>query len=186
MAPMRLSSAVASAWFVLALGTLLLPYDALLHVGILAAALVALFWIVFAGWSLIIAVKSLRRKAWLPSLFSLVLPIALPLAVWQTFPYAQYLADYAHFQAMRAVYDARIAQLPRNGKRYAEFNWGGMLFASKGVTYDETDEVALPAGRQSGAWKKRMKNTDLTCGGDGPVGDVTPLGGHYYMTGFGC
>jgi hypothetical protein len=31
-----------------------------------------------------------------------------------------------------------------------------------------------------------MKDTDLTCGGDGPIGEVMPLGGHYYVAGFGC
>jgi hypothetical protein len=61
-----------------------------------------------------------------------------------------------------------------------------MMFASKGVVYDETDEIALPPGHQSAAWKSRMRKTDLTCGGDGPIGRVEPVGGHHYVTSFGC
>jgi len=68
-----------------------------------------------------------------------------------------------------------IAQLPTDGKRYAEFNWGGMLFAFRGVVYDET-EIALPSGHQSAAWKRRMRKADLTCGGDGPI-DARPWNG---------
>jgi hypothetical protein len=78
---------------------------------------------------------------------------------------------------MRPSYDAQIARLPKNRECYAEFNWGGMLYASRGVVYDQTGEAGLPYGRQSAAWKSRMKNTDLICGGDGPVGEVTPLSG---------
>ncbi len=61
-----------------------------------------------------------------------------------------------------------------------------MLFASTGVVYDETGEVGLPFAHQSAQWKKRMRNTDLTCGGDGPVGKVMPMGDHYYVVSFGC
>jgi hypothetical protein len=98
----------------------------------------------------------------------------------------QFPQDYLHFRSMRPSYDARVALLYRDGHRFDEFNWGGMLFASKGVVYDESDEVALPYGHQSTDWKKRMKSTDLTCGGDGPVGEVIPLGNHYYIATFGC
>jgi hypothetical protein len=37
-----------------------------------------------------------------------------------------------------------------------------MTFSSKGVVYDETDEVGLAYGHQSADWKRRMRSTDLT------------------------
>jgi hypothetical protein len=55
-----------------------------------------------------------------------------------------------------------------------------------GVVYDETDQIALPPGRQSRAWMARMKATDVLCGQDRFEGSVRALGGHYYITGFGC
>ncbi len=88
--------------------------------------------------------------------------------------------------AMRPWYDQQVARLPKNGKRYAEFSWGGMTYASQGVVYDETDEVRWSPGSQSAAWRRRLKDTDLTCGGAEPIGEVKPLGGHYYLTTFGC
>ena len=98
----------------------------------------------------------------------------------------QYPGIRLHFMRELPTYSDYVARLPKNGERFAEFNWGGMLFASAGITYDETDEVALPAGRQSPDWERRMKNTDLTCGGNGPIGTVEPMGEHYYYTSFGC
>ncbi len=111
----------------------------------------------------------------------------LAMLVWPQITAAyQYPGIRLHFLSDFPKYSQYVAGLPKNGKRFAEFNWGGMLFASDGITYDETDEVALPAGQQSADWKRRMKNTDLTCGGDVPIGVVEPMGGHYYFTSFGC
>ena len=116
----------------------------------------------------------------------LAIPFAVPADVSSAIPYVQYPRDRARFLAKRSEYDATVARLPQNGRRFAEFNWGGMLFASTGVVYDETDEVGLPFGQQSAQWKERMRNTDLTCGGEGPIGKVMPMGDHYYVVSFGC
>jgi hypothetical protein len=176
----------ASVWFVLTVGLALLPDDVSFAAAIFPGIPLLIAWVAFTVWSFVIAAKSFRRMAWPSALLCLAFPFAVPLAAYEAIPYVQYPIDYARFQTMRPSYDAQIARLPKSGERYAEFNWGGMLFASRGVVYDETDEVALPYGRQSAAWKSRMKGTDLTCGGDGPVGKVMPLGGHYYVTGFDC
>ena len=97
-----------------------------------------------------------------------------------------YPGDVIRFEREYPKYSRYVSALPHDGKRFAEFNWGGMLFASRGITYDETDEVVLPRGTQSADWQARMKNTDLTCGGNGPIGVVEPIRGHYYLTTFGC
>jgi hypothetical protein len=183
---MRLLLVFASVLFVFIVGLALLPDDLLLAAAIFAPIPLLLAWVAFTVWSFVLAAKSFRRMAWPPALMCLAFPFAVPLAAYEAGPYVRYPMDYAHFQAMRPSYDAQITGLAKDGQRYAEFNWGGMLFASSGVVYDETDEVALPYGRQSAAWKRRMQHTDLTCGGDGPVGKVMPLGGHYYLTAFGC
>jgi hypothetical protein len=97
-----------------------------------------------------------------------------------------YPGDRIHFLRDLPKYSRYVAALPQNGERFAEFNWGGMLFASSGITYDETDEIGRPYGSQSAQWRARMKNTDVTCGGKGPIGAVEPMGEHYYLTSFGC
>jgi hypothetical protein len=98
----------------------------------------------------------------------------------------EYPGDRIRFLTELSQYSQHVESLPHDGRRFAEFNWGGMLFASRGITYDETDEVGLPFGKQSRKWLARMRDSDLTCGGDGPVGMSEPMGGHYYLTDFGC
>lgn len=172
-------------WALLCLGLTLLPDSYFFVVAMFGAIPILLAWLAIAIWSLKIGARSFWDQTWL-SLSAFLAPVVIPFLVVQAIPYAQYPEDYAHFVAMRPVYDAAVARLPKDGRRFAEFNWGGMLFASKGVVYDETDEVGRPFGHQSAEWKRRMKNTDLTCGLDGPVGEVIPLEGHYFVVGFGC
>jgi hypothetical protein len=179
---MRLSLIFALVLFALVLTFLVADGDVWAWAGVVAL----LAWVVFLLRSVIITARLLSRKAWLPGFVCLALPFAVPFAAYEVAPYARHPADFAHFETMHRSYDGQIAELPKDGKRYAEFNWGGMLFASRGVVYDETDEIALPSGHQSAAWKSRMKETDLTCGGDGPIGPVEPVGDHYYVTTFGC
>jgi hypothetical protein len=150
-----------------------------------AATVVLLLWIVTLVISVVAAMRSVSRER---SYIGLLIPL-IPIFIFATslfaIPYAQYPRDYWRFQSRRSSYDAAVARLPRNGHRFLEFSWGGMVFASDGVVYDETDEIGLPFGLQSKAWKKRVP-FDITCGGDGPVGEVLPLGQHYYVVGFGC
>ncbi len=145
-----------------------------------------LAWFCVFVWSIITMVRLLRLKRWAPAMLSPPIPVCTFISAYWALPYVQFPQDYNHFRAMRRVYDADVSRLPRDGHRFAEFNWGGITFSSKGVVYDETDEVGLPYGHQSADWKRRMGSTDLTCGGDGPVGEVLPLGQHYYVVAFGC
>ncbi len=96
------------------------------------------------------------------------------------------VGDVVHFVLVKPAYDVLIAQLPKDGSRYKEFNWGGMMFSSNGVVYDETDQIVLPKARRSAAWVARVKNTDLMCGTDDLVSVPRPLWSHYYLTSFGC
>jgi|GEM_PF-3258829 len=96
------------------------------------------------------------------------------------------VADWEHFSVMRAHYDQQVARLPDSGERFAEFNWGGLSFPSRGVVYDETDEIGLPPNQQSRRWVSRMKNTDLLCGEQKFEALFQSFGDHYYEVGFGC
>ncbi|MGP6190713.1 MAG: hypothetical protein ACLPSH_11675 [Vulcanimicrobiaceae bacterium] len=159
--------------------------DHLIALLVLAAYLFVVL-LALSLWSLIRLVVSLMRRKWLLAVASAVLPIVAAFLALESLWYIQLLDGIARFTIERPYYDSQVAELPRNGHRFAEFNWGGMSFASDGVVYDETDEVGLPSGRQSAAWFDRMKNTDLTCGENARLGPVHALGGHYYLASFGC
>ena len=60
------------------------------------------------------------------------------------------------------------------------FDWGGMSFASHGLVYDETDQVALPKGSQSADWLAQASHSELSCEGYG----VRALWDHYYLAEF--
>ena len=58
-----------------------------------------------------------------------------------------------------------------------------MVWASSGLVYDETDQVSLPAGRQSADWLAAASRTELGCEGGY---DVQPLWDHYFLASFSC
>jgi hypothetical protein len=75
-----------------------------------------------------------------------------PLA-FNFFPFVRgcnYLGGALRFSMTRSYYDRQVALLPTDDNpRLAVFNWGGMIWASRGVVYDESDEIAMPPGQQS-------------------------------------
>jgi hypothetical protein len=143
-------------------------------------------WVGLTIWSIIVCVVALRRRAWLIAALAVALPLLEPIVELATVRQALDIRDIAHFGTMRSRFESDIAKLPENGERFAEFNFGGMLFASTGVVYDETDEIGLPAGRQSAAWISRMKHTDLICGENTFMRGARHIDGHWYLTSFGC
>jgi hypothetical protein len=52
---------------------------------------------------------------------------------------------------------------------------------SRGLVYDETDEIAKPAGEQSEEWKERVRGTEGQC-----IQGYTPIGGHFYLVALDC
>jgi hypothetical protein len=50
------------------------------------------------------------------------------------------------------------------------------------VVYDESDEIALPPGNQSAAWKANPDLGELSCGN----WDARRLSSHFYLVGFLC
>ena len=112
-----------------------------------------------------------------------ILPVVLLIVAFDPVRFVRscdYLGDVIHFIAMRSTYDRTIAALPADQRpRLAVFDWGGMSFASRGLVYDETDEVALPRGRQSHGWLAKASHTELSCEGYGvraPLGSLLSSG----------
>lgn len=57
-----------------------------------------------------------------------------------------------------------------------------LIWSSRGVVYDESDEIALPLGRQSAAWLDKARKTELGCG----HWNENRLWSHYYLVSFPC
>ena len=97
--------------------------------------------------------------------------------------YTNFTADLLHFAARYPHYRAAIEALPDNSEpRLLVFNFGGMIWASRGVVYDESGEIEKPAAQQSEAWKRRADRTELGCGSY----LYTPLIRRFYLADFPC
>ena len=51
-----------------------------------------------------------------------------------------------------------------DGPRLAVFMMNGFISMSSGVAFDESDEIILPAGKQTDAWKVRAAHTEFSTG----------------------
>src|SRR6202020_2855856 len=115
--------------------------------------------------ALIVSIRSAMRKEWRRCVMAAILPVVLLIVAFDPVRFVRscdYLGDVIHFIAMRSTYDRTIAALPADQRpRLAVFDWGGMSFASHGLVYDETDQVALPKGRQSADWLAEASHTEL-------------------------
>ena len=136
--------------------------------------------------ALIVSIRSAMRKEWKRCVLAAILPVVLLIVAFDPVRFVRscdYLGDVIHFIAMRPTYDRTIAALPADQRlRLVVFDWGGMSFASRGLVYDETDQVALPRGRQSPDWLAKASHTELSCEGYG----VQALWDHYYLADFPC
>jgi hypothetical protein len=152
---------------------------------ILGIPVLLIFWAVVALWSLVVCVKLGMAKLWRRSCAFAAVTLTIGLALlqpWSFVRYCNHLGNVVHFVVGRPYYDHVIARLPDDGHRLAVFNWGGMAFASHGLVYDESDEVALPPGRQSSTWRSNPNLAELACEGYA----VDPLWSHYYLASFPC
>jgi hypothetical protein len=145
-----------------------------------------LLW-VFAGLvALMVSIRSAMQKQWRRCALAAILPAVLLIVAFDPVRFVRacdYAGDVIHFVAMRSSYDRRIAALAADQRpRLVVFDWGGMSFASRGLVYDETDQIALPRGRQSADWLAQASHTELSCEGYG----VQALWDHYYLADFPC
>lgn len=118
-----------------------------------AAAVLGISWLILTLASVVIWFQIAIRAHLLQVILIMLLPILTPMCALRVAWFCQDIRDIAHFHAMKAEYDANIARLPKNGARYAEFNWGGMLFASLrvlGVSTIKKADSSCPLRLRSG------------------------------------
>ena len=143
-------------------------------------------WVIAGVAALVVSVLSAMRKDWRRCANASVLPIVLLIVALDPVRFVRscnYIGDVLHFIIEKPYYDRVIAALPPEQRpRLIVFDWGGMIWASSGLVYDETDQVSLPPGRQSADWLARASHSELSCDGYG----VQPLWGHYYLASFPC
>jgi hypothetical protein len=145
-----------------------------------------LLWVIAGLVALTVTIRSAIRKEWRRCLLAAILPIVLLVVAFDPVRFIRscdYAGDVIHFLAMESSYDRAIAALPADQRpRLVVFDWGGMSFASHGLVYDETDQVALPKGSQSADWLAQARHSELSCEGYG----VRALWDHYYLADFPC
>ena len=143
-------------------------------------------WAIAGVGALIVSVRSAMGKDWSRCALALALPIVLLVVAVDPIGFVRscnHIGDVIHFIVAKPYYDRQIAALPVDrGPRLVVFDWGGMVWASSGLVYDETDQVALPRDHQSADWLAQASHSELSCEGYG----VQPLGGHYYLASFPC
>ena len=145
-----------------------------------------LTWALAGVGALVVSARFAKRQEWRRCAIALVLPIVLLVVALDPVGFVRscnHIGDLIHFIAGKPYYDRAVAALPTDhGPRLAVFDWGGMVSASFGLVYDETDQVSLPRARQSADWLKRASHSELSCEGYG----VQPLWDHYYLASFPC
>lgn len=149
------------------------------------------FWTALQIWAISVAAGRASRGAWYGAATAACVPIISVLAVL----HGRDAGELVRFQLERAAYLAAIAAV-RTGHpppdtpymhidvgppTFAYFNWGGMIWASSGVAYDETDEAGKPPAARSEEWRAHQGKSELSCDAE-----VRPLGGHFYMVHAGC
>jgi hypothetical protein len=135
----------------------------------------------------IVTIAALRRGHWCRGGSAALLPIIFLVAALNFVGFAQLCreaGDRFHFYVMRRSYLAQVAATPSLGHpRLLIWNWGGMIFSTKGVVYDESDEIALPPDKQSMEWKTNPGLGELACEGGYAF---EPMGDHLYLAWFPC
>jgi len=183
--PIILTVAVPLAWAMI-VGFFPILLFGLVIIGVSSGIPLTAALAVIALFPAIIAVRSILRGRWRRGISYAVLPIAalaIAFDVGGFMNLSREVGDRTHFYLMRTQYLAEVAANPSDGQpRLRVWNWGGMLWSSAGVVYDESDEIMRPAADQSADWKSRANNSELACGNYG----FEPMGGHFYLAYFPC
>jgi hypothetical protein len=192
-AAFRYRSRIPFLLMILAVGSLVAlilvdatPFDTEIGYTLYVLPSLVIVWAVIGVWSTVLYIRYARRRAHKQSRLPGVLMVASILVAFNFFPFVRgcnYLGGALRFSVTRSYYDRQVALLPADDKpRLAVFNWGGMIWASRGVVYDESDEIAMPPGLQSARWKDMTRGGELSCG----KWDARRLWSHYYLVGFPC
>ena len=148
-------------------------------------------WACLGIWALILTVRHMRRREWSRALASALLPLVIlgaGLRFWRFIHLCNDGGDVVYFIAERSSYLEKIRTVPPNGEpRLLVFNRGGMIWASQGYVYDESDEVVRDEPLRSANWKARSDNTELSCGYYAqPFPGHFSFTQHWYLASFNC
>jgi hypothetical protein len=133
----------------------------------------------------------LRKHGWRQAVANLALPLVI-LGVGLRFidfvRFCNNAGDTVHFYIRRPAYVKMVRATPPNGSaRLVTVNLGGMIWASRGFVYDESDEIMREPSAQSAGWKARAQNLELGCGyGAVRIPGPSALTKHWYIASFGC
>lgn len=148
-------------------------------------------WACLGIWALIISIRSICRRQWSRALVSALLPLVILMTDIQLLRFIHFsndCGDLLSFIFLQPAYLEQIHATPQNGEpRLLVFNRGGMIWASRGYVYDESDEVTRPESSRSAGWKARADQTELSCGYYAKPfpGDVS-FTRHWYLASFDC
>jgi hypothetical protein len=162
------------------------PLDTNLAYAVFVIPSLMIVWAAICVWSTVLYIRCAQRHSWKESFLPGFLLVASIFVAFNFFPFVRgcnYLGGAIRFAANRSYYDHQVALLPADDKpRIGVFSWGGMIWSSQGLVYDESDEVALPLGQQSIAWRDNPHIGQLSCGN----WDARHLWSHYYIVAFPC
>ncbi|HKF48605.1 MAG TPA: hypothetical protein VKB38_14710 [Terracidiphilus sp.] len=150
-----------------------------------------LVWAGIGVWGAILTVRLLLRSAWRKAVIAAVLPLAIvgvALRPTSFIHFCSYAGDTIHFYVRYPSYMKAVQATPQNGEpRLLTFNLGGMIWASSGFVYDESDQMMRGPSMQSSDWKIRTQNSELGCGyGAIPMPGPTRFAKHWYIAWFPC
>jgi hypothetical protein len=148
-------------------------------------------WACLGTWALILTIRRMRRREWSQAVASAVLPLVI-LSAGVRFRQFIHLCndggDLAHFIAERSSYLEEVRATPSHDEpRLLVFNRGGMIWASRGYVYDESDEVVREESLRSANWRVRADRTELSCGYYAqPFPGHFSFTQHWYLASFNC
>ena len=148
-------------------------------------------WACLGIWALILTVQRMRRREWSLAVASAILPLVIlcvGLRFWQFIQLCNDGGDVVHFIAERSSYLKKVPATPPNREpRLLVFNRGGMVWASRGYVYDESDEILREEPLRSAGWRARADGTELSCGYYArPFPGHFAFAQHWYLASFAC
>jgi hypothetical protein len=148
-------------------------------------------WACFGVWALILVIRYTRRRQWLPTISSAMLPLVVLLSGiwhWQFIHACNDGGDILYFVANRSSYLEAVKKTRSdNDLRLIVFDRGGMSWSSRGYVYDESDEIVRDVSERSARWKVQADGTELTCGFYASPFPGHPLfARHWYLASFAC
>ena len=150
-----------------------------------------LAWAGLGLWAAILALRGLARRDWQRAGISAALPLVV-LGAGLNFTafihFCNNAGDAVHFYVLYPSYMKAMRAAPAEGEpRLITFNLGGMIWASRGFVYDESDEIMREPSMQSPAWKAHSQDSEPGCGyGAVPMPGPYNLAKHWYIASFAC